>query len=115
MWSDFQIGDRVQACTAVNIIGYNLSHNDVEYWWNSSEYDIGGKIHKSSDVGQTLNRMIADRTFPDEVEEFILQAALTVMTPNAVARVLENVKTKAFAAGRRDKEAEFRCCLGLGM
>lgn len=113
MWDEFQIGDKVKSNSAVVIKGYNLSHNSKEYWWRSDEFNIGGRINKDSDVGRFIKNLIETKVPPEELEYYILNAALSAMESMKILDLINKIKRKAFKDGEKSKAAELRSCLGI--
>jgi len=113
MWDDFQIGDPVDAHSAVGVHGYDISANDCEYWWHNYKYAIGGKINKESEVGRAISGMIAKQADPSWIEDFVFEQALATMRPTAILAMVRRVTQTAFENGRRAKAREVCECLGL--
>lgn len=114
MWDDFQIGDRVVTHTAIKVnLMNNLSYNDFEYWWHSSELNLGGRINRKSKVGRRLDEMVIANDSQQEIELYILQNALAHINVDAFIKMLKFVKDKAYQDGLDAKAAEICACLGL--
>lgn len=113
MWQDFQIGEARNICTSVKIPGYNLSENSHEYWWNSNQYHLGGKINKFAKAGVAISNMLATNIDPDVLENHLLRLALSELTPDTIAKLLNTIRETAYQEGRKDKIREIKACLDL--
>ena len=89
-------------CSAVILPPYQaiLSHNDVSYWFNLDQYNLGGRIAKASTEGQKLSKMIAEATSVAYVQKCITHWCLKRMTPEQLIRILNDTRDRAFVEGK---------------
>jgi|ERR1035441_795490 hypothetical protein len=89
-------------CCAVVLSPYDaiLSHNDVSYWFNLDQYEIGGRIAKDCPSGLKITRGIYNNISFLQMEKLLMALILPHIKPHQFEEILKHVENSAFLRGK---------------
>ena len=89
-------------CSAVILPPYQavLSHNDVSYWFNLDQYNIGGRIAKDCPEGKQLTGYIKDGVSLLYIEKVITRWCVKSLKVEQFIRILNWVRDESFKEGK---------------